>query len=144
MKCKGLNSPDFIDLIHLQTLNNPYSSSLATSASGSSSSVWSDASSQNSDDTSISAPLSDSDSCESYPFSARQIPSQTSSSACDSVTRTKWIKHQSSQVQPQVEAPAELRQNPRRTSSSSVSRPPTLVRQGDRKVNFVDNLVGKI
>jgi hypothetical protein len=39
-----------------------------------------------------------------------------------------------------------LRQNPRRTSSSATSRtgrPPTLVRQADRKVNFVDNLVGK-
>jgi hypothetical protein len=39
--------------------------------------------------------------------------------------------------------PAEQRQNPRRSSSSTNPRaPPQLVRQSDRKVNFVDCLVG--
>lgn len=41
--------------------------------------------------------------------------------------------------------PSELRQNPRRSAGGSRARgcPPTLVRQSDRKVNFVDNLVGR-
>ena len=38
--------------------------------------------------------------------------------------------------------PAEQRQNPRR-SSAGISKPPTLVRQDERKVSFVDGLVGK-
>lgn len=146
MKCERLSPSAFIDLINLQ--NAPYSSSLATSASGSSTSVWSDASSQNSDDTSISAPFSDSDSCDSYTLAqTQQIPSQTSSSACKRITLANtWAKHQQ-QIQPQVEAPPELRQNARRTSISLISRsgcPPPLPRQNERKVNFVDNLVGKI
>ncbi|KAF7185144.1 G1/S-specific cyclin pas1 [Pseudocercospora fuligena] len=38
--------------------------------------------------------------------------------------------------------PAPQRQHPRRTSLSRNQRPPPLVRQRDRKINFVDNLVG--
>lgn len=40
-----------------------------------------------------------------------------------------------------------LRLNPRRTSSTATTRtgcPPPLVRQAERKLNFVDNLVGKL
>jgi hypothetical protein len=40
--------------------------------------------------------------------------------------------------------PAPERQNPRRSSQSKHQRPPPLVRQRDRKINFVDNLVGKL
>jgi hypothetical protein len=44
--------------------------------------------------------------------------------------------------------PSELRTHPRRTNSYSSSAPsarppPCLLRQSERKVNFVDNLVGK-
>jgi hypothetical protein len=44
--------------------------------------------------------------------------------------------------------PPEMRQHPRRTNSlaangSSARPPPCLLRQSERKVNFVDNLVGK-
>jgi hypothetical protein len=43
--------------------------------------------------------------------------------------------------------PAELRMHPRRTnvatSGSAARPPPCLLRQSERKVNFVDNLVGK-
>lgn len=103
----------------------PYNSSLASTASSSASSIFSDASSQQSDDTSISAYPSDSvDSCRSR-FS--------------SVEWTESYSQRSAQQVPQT-----MRQNPRRTSASSISRsgcPPALVRQGDRKVNFVDNLV---
>lgn len=44
------------------------------------------------------------------------------------------------------EVPLELRQHPRRTKGFATARPscpPLLVRQEDRKVNFVDNLVGE-
>jgi hypothetical protein len=37
-----------------------------------------------------------------------------------------------------------LRQNPRRTSAARPVCPPALVRQSDRKVNFVDSLVGML
>jgi hypothetical protein len=44
--------------------------------------------------------------------------------------------------------PSELRTHPRRTNSNASSAPsarppPCLLRQSERKVNFVDNLVGK-
>lgn len=39
--------------------------------------------------------------------------------------------------------PAPQRQHPRRTSLSRNQKPPPLVRQRERKLNFVDNLVGK-
>lgn len=136
MQCSEYDSPAFITSLR----NAPYSSSLATSASASSASVWSDASSQSSDDTSISAPTSDSDSCESYCYT-RPALSQAYQVSCEPLVKltNPWIKQQTQQQQSQVEVPAELRQNPRRTSKSGC--PPSLVRQADRKVNFVDNLV---
>lgn len=39
--------------------------------------------------------------------------------------------------------PSDQRQHPRRCSLARNQRPPPLVRQCERKVNFVDNLVGK-
>lgn len=140
--------------------NAPYNSLLAASASSSSSfsssfssssSLWSGPSSQHSDDTSWTAPTSDSDSCDSYYLPRTLASSQTSISSfgsfCDPATKLRepWPKHQIP-AQPQVELPAGLRQNPRRTCTSVTSRsgrPPSLVRQSDRKINFVDNLVGK-
>ena len=104
--------------------NAPYNCSLSSSAS-STASVWSDAFSQSSDDTSLSISSFDSsEQCDSF-------ASQTEA-AC---SRTR------------IEVPRELRKNPRRTSSSATSRsgcPPALIRQCDRKVNFVDSLVGKL
>lgn len=38
----------------------------------------------------------------------------------------------------------EQRQHPRRNSLARSQKPPTLVRQDDRKVNFVESLVGKL
>nr|POE66176.1 hypothetical protein CFP56_54438 [Quercus suber] len=40
-------------------------------------------------------------------------------------------------------AAAEQKQHPRRNSIARHQRPPSLVRQCERKINFVDNLVGK-
>ena len=39
--------------------------------------------------------------------------------------------------------PEQQRQHPRRNSLARHQKPPPLVRQSERKVNFVDNLVGK-
>lgn len=122
--------------------NAPYNLTLAVSASASSTSIWSD-------DASSSASSSDT-SCGSYCFSQATLSQASISSlgsSCEPVIKLQgpWPKHH---IQPptQAEAPAEPRQNPRRTSNSATSRtgrPPTLQRQADRKINFVDNLVGK-
>ena len=134
MMCSEPCSLDFIT-----SQNGPYNSSIASSASSSSASVWSETSSQSSDDTSVSvcAPSDLLEQCDSYISSRRLPPSQ-----CNQITSSAcW----SAQAQ-QSEVPQELRQNPRRTNSSTTTRtgcPPSLVRQSDRKVNFVDSLVGK-
>lgn len=112
----------------------PYNtSSLTSSTTTSNASVWSDASSQSSDDTSISAHSSDSESCET-----RYIPRPKANA-----DHLRYVR--SVAQQPKVAAlPAEMRQNPRRTSTGPHSKaacPPSLVRQSDRKVNFVDSLV---
>lgn len=113
--------------------NGPYNSSIASSASSSSASVWSDALSHSSDDTAASSTSDVSDQCDPSCYSQQQ---QQAVAALPEFTF--------SQTQIRVEIPKELRQNPRRTSSSATSRsgcPPSLVRQSDRKVNFVDSLV---
>ncbi|KAH8662194.1 hypothetical protein BX600DRAFT_513055 [Xylariales sp. PMI_506] len=124
----------FIKSLH----HGPYNASLASSASSSSASVWSDASSQHSDDTSISAITSDSsEHCGAHCFS-----SQALDNPCDRVNSTRSWARQTSQAA--VEVSQETRKNPRRTSTSTTARsgcPPALLRQSDRKVNFVDNLV---
>ncbi|KXX73518.1 G1/S-specific cyclin pas1 [Madurella mycetomatis] len=123
--------------------NAPYNLTLAVSASASSTSTstWSG-------DTTSSAGSSDTASCDSYCFSQAALSQASASSlgsSCEPVIKLHepWPKHR---IQPttQAEAPAESRQNPRRTSNSATSRtgrPPTLQRQADRKINFVDNLV---
>jgi PHO85 cyclin-5 len=122
--------------------NGPYSSSIASSASSSSASVWSDASSQSSDDSSTTT---DSEILDTYCSTSQPPPSFTSASTvCElPLVATYWQKQK---VSADVSPPPELRQHPRRTSVGATSRtgcPPSLVRQCDRKVNFVDSLVGK-
>lgn len=115
----------------------PYNSSIAASASTSTSSVWSDAS-QSSDDTSVSAHSSDSESCDSY-----CLPKPTAAIAGNAPDYRRAALQQQQQLRTDA-VPVELRQNPRRSSSGPRSGcPPTLVRQSDRKVNFVDSLVGR-
>ena len=69
-----------------------------------------------------------------------------SSSSCDSICSDKVSLLAETAPKPQRcnadVVPAELRQNPRRTSSTRSGCPPKLVHQQDRKVNFVDSLVG--
>ncbi|KAI3396330.1 hypothetical protein diail_12296 [Diaporthe ilicicola] len=122
MKPADVDSPVFVTA-HRNVL---YTSSLASSATASSVSVCSDASSQLSADYSTTSSLTDySD------YLPQSRPSLSRQSSCASL--------RSSSILPQG-----LRQNPRRTSSSATSRtgcPPPLVRQVERKHNFVDNLV---
>lgn len=109
----------------------PYNPSIASSASSSMSSVWSDAGSQSSDDSSIHSGASDSEQSEAY-CQAQQYLIQNL--ACNGDKLTSWS-------QPAV-APIH-HQHPRRTTSAPRNGPPSLVRQCDRKVNFVDGLVGR-
>jgi hypothetical protein len=139
MHCGEDDSPPYITTYR----NGPYSSSIASSASSSSASVWSDASSQSSDDSSVTGALSDSESSETYCYTSQPPPSfTTTSNVCEqgNSIATYW---------PKSKVPAEVapgHRHPRRTSIGSTTRsgcPPSLVRQSDRKVNFVDSLVGK-
>jgi hypothetical protein len=123
--------------------NGPYSSSIASSASSSSASVWSDASSQSSDDSSTTA---DSEILDTYCCTSQPQPSFITSSTTYEQTSSNATSWPNQQATAEVPQPPELRQHPRRTSAGATSRtgcPPALVRQCDRKVNFVDSLVGK-
>lgn len=118
------------------SLYAPCGSATSSIASACTASVWSDTASQSSDDTSISANTSDSDPCDAYCF-----PKRVTATTAQNVVNYRRSLHQRD-----AEAvPAELRQNPRRSAPGSHtgrgSCPPPLVRQSDRKVNFVDNLV---
>ncbi|RDL40965.1 Cyclin [Venustampulla echinocandica] len=117
--------------------HGPYSSSIASSASSSSASVWSDSASQSSDDSSVTS-TSDSEPAETYNCPPSFV---AATNACEKEisVATYWPKkHKSTQLPPQQQ-----RQHPRRTSAeTSLPRcPPSLVRQSDRKVSFVDSLV---
>jgi hypothetical protein len=133
--------------------NGPYSSSVASSASSSTASIWSDAASQSSDDSSVTG-TSDSESAEAFcPYqstassfkSSSHLPCEQSNSVA-----TYWPKHKlPAEVAPEQhhQQQQQQRQHPRRTSIGAQARsgpPPSLVRQCDRKVSFVDSLVGKI
>ncbi|PMB68775.1 G1/S-specific cyclin pas1 [Beauveria bassiana] len=120
-------SPTYVS-IHNQyaTYNNILTSSVSTTNS-----TWSDTASQSSDDTSISSTC-DSESCDSY-YRKHHVSAQA-------------VNYRSALTQATVSEPLpkELRQNPRRSAPGSRARgacPPPLVRQSDRKVNFVDSLV---
>lgn len=115
--------------------HEPYSSSLESATTHASDSVWSAAASQSSNETSPShSSSSDSDPCDSYTLSR-----QTSLSDQPSKFAGAWAKKT---IQPaHATLPSELRQNPRRSADNATRCPPALVRQCDRKVNFVDNLV---
>ncbi|KAL3422324.1 G1/S-specific cyclin Pcl5 [Phlyctema vagabunda] len=137
MNCGSDDSSPYI----VSYRNGPYSSPLASSASSSSASVWSDASSQASDDSSVVSVSSDSETSESYCYTSQPAPAFTSATGGDQPVSiaTYWPKHSLP-----VEVPAEQRTNPRRTSVGTATRsgcPPALVRQSERKGNFVDSLV---
>ncbi len=134
-------SPPHVSSYH----DGPYNPSLASSASSSSASVWSDVASQSSDDSSVhsAGAGSESDIPETYCCMSQPSyqPSQLNIGDSGVTTSSCWPKGVLASVAP------EQRKHPRRTSTSAVARlgcPPSLVRQCDRKVNFVDSLVGKL
>ena len=149
---------------HISTKNYPYSPSLASTASSSSSSVFSlDApSSQSSVSSSVgwsSSAWNSGDENENHDFTGHHVSrrSTTSSSDEEEVVITSYLPPR---PRPQLCAEAVApgsRQHPRRTqclnsyesqngkiSSSCPRPPPSLVRQSERKENFVDSLVGKL
>ncbi|KAG9242135.1 cyclin [Calycina marina] len=102
--------------------NVPYSYSIASSASSSSASVFSQ------DDV-----LSQS-SCDSETYECPQVPFISANGLYEQ-SLPAWPKQKLS-----VEIPAEQRKHPRRSSSAGCP-PPALVRQSERKITFVDSLV---
>lgn len=140
--------------------SHPYAASLSSSASSSTSSVFSDVASQiSSTGSSVSH-----NSSESEEWSSRArlaAPSVTVDPAAFApITRVSTFppcqppvcRESSSErflpplrtdiFRPDLAVPAEQRQHPRRSSTFNQRPPPQLVRQTERKVNFVDCLVG--
>ncbi|KAF1834575.1 hypothetical protein BDW02DRAFT_498038 [Decorospora gaudefroyi] len=135
---------------------HPYAAPLSSSASSSTSSVFSDAASQASSASSASshsnwdseewssrhqaAPTSAVDTASSIsfqPISRVSTYPQYQPSACREVVQERLPS-----LRAEFLAPVEQRQHPRRSSTTINQRArPQLVRQSDRKVNFVDCLV---
>ena len=146
------NSPDRINGSHIS--NHPYSPAISSSASSSASSIFSTGSTSVSSVASSVASLTSvqpSDSIQ-YPGDIeRHVWSQEQRSK--EAARCPLVLQRALRVPP---PPAEQRQHLRRAHrcAAEVTRPsadaeacpmppvPTLVRQAERKTNFVDNLVG--
>jgi hypothetical protein len=141
--------------------SHPYAPSLSSSASSSTSSVFSDAASQTSSSTSASTHSAvntweEDWSSRVHPVVSGGSTNSANLSAFAPITRVSTFPqyHPSACRETAVErvlpplrtdlaAPAEQRLHPRRSSTAINHRqPPQLVRQSDRKVNFVDCLVG--
>lgn len=128
--------------------SHPYAPSLSSSASSSTSSVFSEAASQ----TSISTSLSSSWGTDEWSSGSRPIISGTLASLAPISRVSTFPQYQAPCRDPardrvlpplrtEVPTSTEQRQHPRRSSSTIGRQPPQLVRQSDRKVNFVDCLV---
>lgn len=148
--------------LRLSTSNHPYGTSIASSASSSSSSIFSlDAlSSQSSIASSSTSSLNavwekeNEDECFSKDQSAHECATITARSPGLKSSAAQHIQ-QRAQLPCKAVAP-EARKHPRRThrlppinvnngvSGPGPRPPPALVRQCERKDNFVDSLVGKL
>lgn len=118
----------------------PYEPSIASSASSSQTSIFSDAASAQS---SIASSISDD-------FRSSQEDARDRYSASAQLQHKHVAdSHMAQACQQQLSyadvtsVPSQQRQHPRRSSLAKDQKPPPLVRQADRKINFVDNLVGK-
>ena len=134
---------------------HPYAPTLSSSASSSTSSVFSDAASQASSYSSTSShSVWESEEWSRFQVTPTSVDPATLA-AFQPITRVStYPQYQPSACRETVQeklpslrsefmAPVKQRQNPRRSSSTINQRaPPQLVRQSDRKVNFVDCLVG--
>ena len=139
--------------ISTENHNHPYALSIASSASSSTSSVFSiDAPSSQSSVSSGSWEGEQDNSYFVHPSTIRQPVSVTA--AADVTIRSYATKPRPTQPLPQHPVASECRQHPRRTqppvqqngsaANSGPRPPPPLVRQSERKDNFVDSLVGKV
>lgn len=152
------------------TDNHPYNYSIASSASSSSSSVFSieapsSSSSQRSATPSSTRSLlnvtwgSDNENESSYPHNRRFSQESIQDSSVQSTSlKSSPVRDVRSETKPSCAVVAlESRQHPRRTQRSFETNtksggsgafhartPPALVRQCERKGNFVDSLVGKL
>ena len=129
--------------------SHPYAPSLSSSASSSTSSVFSEAASQTSNATSLSSSWgADEWSSSSRPIISGALASLAPISRVSTFPQYQAPRRENApeRVLPplRVEAslPTDQRQHPRRSLSTVSRQPPQLVRQSDRKVNFVDCLVG--
>jgi len=117
----------------------PYEPSIASSASSSQASIFSDAASAQS---SVASSISD-----DFRSSQEDVRDRYCAPAQEQLKYSKVAAHLSQACHKQLSyadvtsVPSQQRQHPRRCSSAKNHRPPPLVRQADRKVNFVDNLV---
>lgn len=138
----------------------PYEPSIASSASSSQASIFSDPLSLQS---SIASSISDDFRCNQEDardraYAHTQLQQKAALEGCNTADDdAKFMEMlrgggplppMASLLQPPSYAdvtsvPRQQRQHPRRCPLSRGQRPPTLQRQQDRKVNFVDNLVGK-
>ena len=133
-----------------QTGCGPYPPSVTSSVSSSQDSVFSDTSSYQS---SIASELSDDfrpqeDSSQACAQAYLQQQAKAGHAIVAQQQRLQCLmKAQCAQQAPSyadvTSVPSEQRQHPRRSSLARNQKPPPLVRQCDRKLNFVDNLVGK-
>ena len=144
------------------TKNYPYSPSCESTASSSTSSLFSiDAPSSQSSVSSTSGGWSSSGwihEHEAHYYSGHQSLQSSETSPNDDAAIPTYSQSHTSRVQPPTEVVApQSRQHPRRTQrlNSCESQdgknthmcpraPPPLVRQSERKDNFVDSLVGKL
>lgn len=146
----GLNSSD-PGQQKKTVISYPYSSSMGSSASSSSSSIFSlDCVSTQSSISSSSTTAVDViwENEQSTELPGRGLPYSENSSHCSRAGARECPSKVTD-----CAVPAELRKHPRRTACPAITShgattacprlPPPLVRQCDRKVSFVDNLVGK-
>jgi hypothetical protein len=143
------------------TRSHPYAPSLSSSASSSTSSVFSDAASQVSNSTVASTQSAFSAWDEDWSSRGPQVVPGSSIDPANLTTfapvtrvstfpqyqpsacRETAVERVLPPLRTDLAAPVEQRPHPRRSSTAINHRqPPQLVRQSDRKVNFVDCLVG--
>lgn len=117
----------------------PYEPSIASSASSSQASIFSEAeSTQSSVASSISDDFRSQEDARERSCAQAQLQQKHIIDAQLSQARQQQLSYADV-----TSVPSQQRQHPRRCSLAKNQRPPPLVRQADRKVNFVDNLVGK-
>ena len=150
-------SPAIVDpglhgyVLSSQTGCGPYPPSVTSSVSSSQDSIFSDTASTQS---SIASSLSDDfrtgqeDTSQACAQAYLQQQAKAGQAIAAQQQRLQcMLKAQCTQQAPSyadvTSVPSEQRQHPRRSSLARNQKPPPLVRQCDRKLNFVDNLVGK-